>query len=621
MELIMKKGLLVKKRLDIPSRLNISSVPTLLLLTALLGTTSHISFSAQPPRMVPIESANRVFSEKFNLGEEQQKTLASKLAEIADKSGKVNIDTAREVARVIRDTPAAPTQAGPAPAAPAPLNQAPTPANKEEMEEKEESELPAKAGIKYKTDLETEIEIRRALIAINKRKGGKKLDPQSDVIKQMGKQIASFEPIIVRPWNIQFAPGEISKVLKGTKPAHIIKASANGRYLATLSGYAPSTPEKSLQALIAIWDMQLMRKVKVLSVDVKSKSAPAFALSPTGDRLVFFPGDYKTGVVINVKNNATVSTISIAEVAPIVHDLKANFPSSGYVIVEVLRVKRASDGTHQYHNKLTYNANTGALLDVKIVAESERPSKVRFSPDKTKSVTEDSLGLFSVRDLKKNSLIFELHDKNKRHYYLNNLVFDSESKQLAALLSGFTEYNVEIWDTEIGKKVGDISLKGGPSPDMIFSPDGHYLAISDPNISQKGREGADITVWNLAEVKRRYARSQEQAEEQESKAEEENKEVAAVAPATPTSAAPAMPPAPIPTPVSTSPAPQAPGVSRKLTVEQAMQEFPGGRLPTKEQRTRWERELEQMAADSTDNKIDYENVWELFESIKNWGNF
>jgi hypothetical protein len=79
------------------------------LCTLLSGTGARAAQEQKAPqapiRMVFADSAVRVFTDKFKLDSERQKILESKLNEIATEEYKVALDTAREIALSVRDMP------------------------------------------------------------------------------------------------------------------------------------------------------------------------------------------------------------------------------------------------------------------------------------------------------------------------------------------------------------------------------------------------------------------------------------------------------------------------------------------------------------------------------------
>jgi WD40 repeat protein len=533
--------------------------------------------SGQEPRMMLAAQAAMEISRELNLDEDQQKMLSARLNEMADPhTGFVDFTLAQTVAREIQ---ALPTQAGPAPI------------NKGEMEEKEESEQPKKSVKKYKFDPSDETEVRRALIALNKRMGSNRQDPKSKLFPQFSAHIASFKPGVVAPWNIQFAPGELSKEIDGTNPTYGVRASADGRYWALLSSQSPHDPSRGI---IRIWDTQTMKEVKQFNIPASSTVIKKWAISPTGDKILYFIGG--RGHVYDVQRMTLVCTFDVAKELE-----QVSFSSDGLLVI-VQREEPSNDYVRS-HYRLIYDVRTGALLDsinlAKIYPTEPVFYSTLFSPDRTRLATVAFDEGFNIKvwNLEKNAPTLELRQRIKtKNYEFPSLVFDNQNRLLAIpmvtqLSHVAYKYNVEIWDLEVGKKIGDIELPGR-FLDMTFSPDGHHLAVSQRRLNSYS---SYLAVWNLAEVKRQYLLSQAQAGEQESKAESESKEVA------------------------DAPAPGA--VRRKLTVEEAMREFPGDRFPKKEQRIKWEMELEQMAADSADGTIEHTDAWQLFEDIKNWQSF
>jgi hypothetical protein len=562
---------------------------SVIVLSLLANMATHVSFCAQPPRMVPVANAVRVFSEIFKLNEEQQKTVASKLAEIADPAGEVDIETGWEVAQAIK---AMPTQAGPAPVI---LG---------EVEEKEEGDQPVKTTKKYKTDPETEEAVRRALIAINKRRPGEKLDPKSDLIKQLGAHIAGFAS--PSPWNIPFAPGEISRdlidvipALKNMSVVPPIQACANGSRIAFLS-----QKDYPIHRVVA-WDMQTMREAA--NFEIKDKPN-AWTIAPNGDKFAFVSsiGDFtKSKITIVDQSGKELHAITIERVKVSPQDLRFSLSGNELSLFDV-NASGNSLPSEWCATQKTWNTNTWAEIGSKkferTMVKGLRPY---FSPDGTKLI-DISTNAVAVWNVATKEVLQRLTTPPARKilmltdYY--SLPLDWENRRVATYeynANGATDWFLVTRDLNTGAiisqvKIGDDGEGLRVSTGPIFSPDGQYL------ISQ---EQGKTTVWNLKELERQYAASQAQAGEQEFKGEGESKEMAA---------------APTPAPVPSSPAPAAapPVISRRITVKQAMKEFPGDRLPTIRKRNDWVKGLEELAAASADRNINYEDAWQLFETIK-----
>jgi hypothetical protein len=467
--------------------------------------------SGQEPRMMLAAQAAMELSRELDFDEDQQKMLSARLNEMADpRSGFVNRDTARSVAEGIQ---AMPTQAGPAPVSVG------------EVEEKEEGEelssgkkkldkknangkktktgdkkskyKPGDSQKKLKAKTGTTAVSRRALEAMSRAKDAKdggQLDPRSKLFEQLGKHVAGFEPTIVLPWNIQFAPGEVSQIIDGMQGRQM-RVSANGHYLALFTGYGEDMMTNVRQARFEIWDMQLMQKVRDVAIDTGRHDIAHWALSPAGDRLAFFADNTPRGIIFDVQRETGVCIIHAAP-----NSIQFTHDGSRLAVY----TSKPRSATEWDTSILTYDATTGQLLDTKkatdILPATKDQRSLVFSPDQTKLVIYHRPAPFiEVWDVTAQKQLLRMRRNDDREY--SSVTLDNSGSKLAVYsidkiaIEGRKNRYIEIWNTQDGEKIAQIRLTTSVN-NMALSPDGSVLATATV--------GSPVIMWNLEELERQY---------------------------------------------------------------------------------------------------------------------
>jgi hypothetical protein len=550
------------------------------LLICLLSSSAGIFAAALPewqamqeqPSSMLASQAALLLGREFNFDEDQQKMLSAWLNDMADpRFGFVDFDSARGVAQQIR---AMPTQAGPADV------------KAGEREEKEDADGGSKVGKAIKKSPERQ-DIERVM---------REYLPPELVSSLVGDYAAS-----VAPWNIKFEPGKVLKEFN-CGPLSNLQASADGRYIAVQKGF-PSFDEKEGRA-IDIWDMQELRVFKQLTME---KAGGRWVFSPEFDTAAAV--NFSTGEILiaNAENGKIVQRIKISmdglSLSHLSSSLSFFHREDGLYLI----------GADRHNTAFIWNVESGKMVDKRSIAI--RPGRFavgsgQFSVDgklflQIEGRDKDSL---LVGKIKTGELVrrIKLATPNASFYTLgdHSHIFDFENTRVAALIEGeaFSSH-ILIWNLQTNQQVLSFHLAARQMP-ITFSPDGRYLLVGYP-LGPK-----PPIILNLQACEREYREKVARGDLADIVTgrvvsigpEAESKELAAV-------------PAPVavaPVPVA---APSLPAVSRRITVAQAQTEFIAP--STIRQRTVWLNGLKDLAKNSADRMINYEDAWQLYEEIKN----
>lgn len=567
----------------------------------------------QEARMMSIDDLVQEFSRQFAFGPSQQNKLERELKKIATPADTVEFNTAESIAK---------SMAGP------------QDVQGEEVEKEQEGSRIGKALVKTPEQVKIEGAVREFLPGT------------------LAELVGSYLPAA---WNIQFKKDEEFLVFEHQIKFQSIKTSANGRYVALRCLPKPKTIE------IRLWDMVTMKwdDTRQHQLSYHHHSRLIWDISPTGDLLAYQHDKDKDIVIIDLTIKADQNRIKrIIKMDPV--EMLSFTPDGSEIIAYARR-----EGKMQ-----TWNVETGNLVPEKTKESKDLPEGERnpaggmtnysiISSDGKKIAMIEGKSICSVWDLNRKKVIRKFEVGAGRTFIVHSVVFDTEGERIAIINhQDADKIFLGIWNLVTGIQECDIPLPDrkknvlGFSDTMAFSPDRQFLATT---FDVKG----GFRVWNLPEFQRIYKQQQIPAKRvtvdeymetlaglmPESELDEVRKQLRELSQTSPDgkieeslaqqqvddmlhASAPRVlvkPEKPMSAPGEVeekegAAAPQAPGVSKRITVGQALKEPAFSGLPAKQQRV-WEKELKRMAAQSADRTIKYGDVWQLFDEIKNIQSF